>query len=86
LVRRIFSDDKDEVMPPEEEHKALTPSQKETLKRWIAQGAEYQQHWAVHHAATAGGADDCGFRIADCGLGKARRGAWRGTAQTKGRD
>ena len=46
LVARIFSEDKDELMPPEEEHKALSAAQKETLKRWIEEGAEYQQHWA----------------------------------------
>jgi hypothetical protein len=46
LVRRILSDDIDERMPPPKAHKVLTTAQKETLKTWIAQGAEYQQHWA----------------------------------------
>ena len=46
LVQRIFSDDKDEQMPPPKAHRVLTPEQKATLKRWIAQGAEYQTHWA----------------------------------------
>ncbi len=46
LVMRIFSADKDEMMPPEEAHKTLSAAQKEMLKRWIAEGAEYQQHWA----------------------------------------
>jgi hypothetical protein len=46
LVSRIFSTVADEQMPPPETHKKLTPAQKATLKRWIAEGAEYQPHWA----------------------------------------
>lgn len=46
VVRRIFSQEKYEVMPPEEAHKVLTASQKETIKRWIAEGANYEGHWA----------------------------------------
>ena len=46
LVRRIFTDDADDHMPPAESHKQLTLAQKELLKRWIAQGATYEPHWA----------------------------------------
>ena len=46
LVARVFEDDAEQVMPPPETHKTLTAEQKELLKRWIAQGAEYQAHWA----------------------------------------
>lgn len=46
LVERIFSTDKKEVMPPAKTNKKLTDAQKETLKRWIAEGAEYQAHWS----------------------------------------
>jgi hypothetical protein len=46
LVRRIFATDEDDRMPPPESHKALTKVQKELLRRWIAEGAEYQSHWA----------------------------------------
>jgi hypothetical protein len=46
LIERIFSEEKTERMPPPSSHKKLSPQQKELLKRWIAQGAPYQHHWA----------------------------------------
>src|SRR5437867_8189888 len=46
LIRRIFTTNTDDLMPPPESHKMLTPLQKELLRRWIAAGAEYQKHWA----------------------------------------
>src|SRR6478735_6505800 len=45
VIRRIF-DAGDDLMPPEKSHKVLTVAQKDLLKRWVAQGAEYQPHWA----------------------------------------
>ena len=53
LVARLLTDDEDELMPPPESHKKLTEEQKETLKRWIDQGAEYQQHWAYEKPVKA---------------------------------
>ena len=46
LVARIASNDEMEMMPPPDSTKKLTDDQKELLKRWIAEGAEYQAHWA----------------------------------------
>lgn len=46
MVRRIFSADPEEVMPPPASNLSLTPAEKDLLRRWIAEGAEYQQHWA----------------------------------------
>src|SRR5512144_1312375 len=36
LLRRINSSDEDEQMPPPKAHRNLTPQQKESFKRWIA--------------------------------------------------
>jgi hypothetical protein len=47
LVRRIFADDPDEVMPPPSSKKRLTREQRERLRRWVASGAEYEKHWAL---------------------------------------
>jgi len=46
LVERLFTTEPDDLMPPADSHKKLTADQKEILKRWIAQGANYQQHWS----------------------------------------
>jgi hypothetical protein len=46
LVSRIFSEDKDELMPPPRSHKTLKKEEKELLKRWIAEGAVYEPYWA----------------------------------------
>ena len=46
LVARIFADDADTVMPPPRVKNPLTKSQKNTLRRWIDEGAEYERHWS----------------------------------------
>ncbi|MDF1859721.1 MAG: PSD1 and planctomycete cytochrome C domain-containing protein [Verrucomicrobiales bacterium] len=43
---RIICDDEDEIMPPRDFHKALKPEEKEILRKWIEQGAEYEEHWS----------------------------------------
>ena len=45
LIERIFTNDADEMMPPPETGRHLTAAQKETLRRWIEQGAKYEKHW-----------------------------------------
>ena len=46
LVRRISSSDADTVMPPPSSNKTLSERDKQLLRRWIDQGAEYHPHWA----------------------------------------
>ena len=46
LWQRIMTSDADDVMPPPDSHKELSQVQKETLRRWIEQGAPYQRHWS----------------------------------------
>ncbi len=46
LINRLITDDPDLVMPPLESKKSLTAEQKNLLKQWIAEGAEYESHWA----------------------------------------
>ncbi|MBL8848494.1 MAG: PSD1 domain-containing protein [Planctomycetaceae bacterium] len=46
LVSRIQSTDPAEQMPPAELNKPLTDREKEILEQWIAEGAQFQQHWS----------------------------------------
>lgn len=46
LVRRILAEDDRERMPPPKSKKVLTAAEKDLLKKWIDQGAEYRGHWA----------------------------------------
>ncbi len=51
VIRRLYARDPDEVMPPAEIHKELTPREKELFRRWIDEGAVYQGHWAFEPPA-----------------------------------
>ncbi|MEO8496872.1 MAG: DUF1549 domain-containing protein, partial [Planctomycetota bacterium] len=46
LVRRVLSQDADEMMPPPAAKKPLKPEEIDLLKRWVEQGAEWTDHWA----------------------------------------
>ncbi|HVW02013.1 MAG TPA: c-type cytochrome domain-containing protein, partial [Planctomycetaceae bacterium] len=46
LIARIISTDANEIMPPTKSNKHLSPAQKELLRRWVAEGAKYEGHWA----------------------------------------
>ena len=51
IVERIFAPDPARLMPPAYSHKELTAAQKELVRRWVAEGAEYEGHWAFQPLA-----------------------------------
>ena len=52
LWQRITSPDSEEVMPPADSKKPpLKPEQRALIRRWIEQGAVYQNHWAYEPVA-----------------------------------
>ena len=75
IIQRIFAKDA-RVMPPPFAHKELTEAQKETIRRWVEQGAKYEAHWSYLPVTRPPGADVNGARrrIRSTHLFKA---AWR---------
>lgn len=46
IIARVFHASPARVMPPPSAHKELTDQQKDTIRRWVAEGANYEGHWA----------------------------------------
>lgn len=46
LIARIETTDVDDLMPPPDSHKVLTNQQIALLKRWVEEGAPWEEHWA----------------------------------------
>ncbi|RFC45436.1 MAG: Protein of unknown function DUF1553/DUF1549/Planctomycete cytochrome C [Verrucomicrobia bacterium] len=53
LLDHIFAEDEEELMPPRKSGKQLSAAQKETIRRWIAEGAVYEKHWAFEPPTAA---------------------------------
>jgi hypothetical protein len=51
LVARLVTQDPEDVMPPKDSGKVVSPAQREMLRRWIAEGARYEGHWAFQPPA-----------------------------------
>jgi hypothetical protein len=54
LIRRITTDDIEDMMPPPESNLSLTDVEKALLKRWIEEGADYRPHWSLAPVSAAG--------------------------------
>jgi hypothetical protein len=50
LIRRLFATDPDDVMPPPDHPIQLSDAQKETIRQWLSEGAEYEGHWGFTRA------------------------------------
>ena len=46
LLQRVLHTDPTRRMPPSYSHKSLNAAQKDTLRRWIAEGAPWKEHWS----------------------------------------
>ncbi len=46
LYRRVSTPEASERMPPPEAGQALLPAEVERLRQWIAEGAQWNEHWA----------------------------------------
>jgi hypothetical protein len=46
FIKRLHAEDPDDRMPPASAKMELTANEKAILERWIANGADYQPHWA----------------------------------------
>lgn len=46
LVKRLLTDNRDEIMPPPPSNLSLSDTEKKILIRWIEQGAQWKKHWS----------------------------------------
>lgn len=53
IKRVMLAADDEDLMPPKDSNKKLSVRDKEVLKKWIAQGANYQLHWAYEKPVKA---------------------------------
>jgi hypothetical protein len=47
LVRRITSEDLEEMMPPPESDLSLSDAERALLVRWVSEGADHRPHWSL---------------------------------------
>ncbi|MEM9686537.1 MAG: PSD1 and planctomycete cytochrome C domain-containing protein [Bacteroidota bacterium] len=46
MIKRIYTSEPHKLMPPPEANLSLSQHEKEVLKKWIEEGAEWDTHWA----------------------------------------
>ncbi len=47
LYLRLVHEDEDEIMPPQKTRLKLSAAEIELVKKWITQGARWQEHWSL---------------------------------------
>ena len=47
MIVRINSEDPDLRMPPADAHQQLSEAEKEIVRKWVEQGADYELHWSI---------------------------------------
>lgn len=60
---RIISEDPDLAMPPKASNRQLSDSEKDLIKRWIEEGAEYENHWSFEPIATRADDHDIDYHL-----------------------
>ena len=53
VIKRINSEDPDEVMPPPASNLTLSAKEKQLISKWISQGAQWKKHWSFIPAEKA---------------------------------
>lgn len=46
MIKRVHTDDPDDLMPPPDSRRQLSDREKEILREWIKEGAQWEKHWA----------------------------------------
>lgn len=46
IIARLTTTDPEKVMPPPASRKKVTPEQVDVMRRWISEGARWEQHWS----------------------------------------
>ena len=69
LIVRVFSSDKDDVMPPPKSNRHLNDAQKQLLKRWVERRGAMGRALGIRCTEEVKGAGFSGIRGSSCGMG-----------------
>ena len=73
-------------MPPPDAHKILTERQKQLIKKWISQGAKYEDHWAYQKVSRPAGLPAETAKAADLLIAKGLKEAGLAASPAASRD
>lgn len=54
IIWHIFAEDEDDHMPPKDSELSLSAEEKQLLRQWIEEGAEWKKHWAFEPVVRPG--------------------------------